>query len=352
MNSNFTSVRKLLEQYPVTASAPGRIDSGGTWDIKAMALPLLGIHPVTVNIALSLRTRILLDPYEDGRVKISSEGFSHEEDYRVEEMPFNTAFGLFFAAIAYFGMHGLSVHIRSEFPVKSSLGGSSTALVALIKALSKLNEMSGKRGMSREEILRVGYHLEDGISGGFCGIQDQAAAVYGGVNRWTWNYSLGNSFGEREPLFEHNTKDLSERLLVAFSGFSHVSARINRSWVTDFLSGDTRSGWIKANEAVEGLGKALKDNDWKRAVTQLREEMVIRREITPDALIPVTEKLIDQAEMADCGARFAGAGAGGSVWALGEPDKISGLRKIWNKDLEAVKDARILDCSVETSGVC
>ena len=351
MPPSLISVRKLLEDSRITASAPCRIDSGGTWDIKAMALPLSRIRPVTVNIALSLRTHILLGPYEDGRVKISSEGFSHEEDYSVEDMPFNTAFGLLFAAVAYFKMHGLSVHIRSGCPVKSALGGSSTALVALIKALSKLKEASGKRGMTSEEILRVGYHLEDGINGGHCGIQDQAAAVYGGVNYWSWDFSMGTSFGERKSLLEKNMQDLSERLLVAYSGSSHVSANINRSWVADFLSGDTRSGWIMANEAVKGFGEALENNDWKNAVNQLKAEMLIRREITPDALIPVTEKLIDMAEMNSCGARFAGAGGGGSLWALGEPDKISELRKIWDKYLEPVKDACILDCTVDTSGV-
>ncbi|MBW1764527.1 MAG: galactokinase, partial [Deltaproteobacteria bacterium] len=50
------SAREILEKKPVEAGAPCRIDSGGTWDIKAMALPLEGIEPVTVNMALSLRT--------------------------------------------------------------------------------------------------------------------------------------------------------------------------------------------------------------------------------------------------------------------------------------------------------
>ncbi|MBW2285838.1 MAG: galactokinase, partial [Deltaproteobacteria bacterium] len=45
------SIRKLLEKETISASAPSRVDSGGTWDIKGMALPLEGIGPVTVNIA-------------------------------------------------------------------------------------------------------------------------------------------------------------------------------------------------------------------------------------------------------------------------------------------------------------
>jgi D-glycero-alpha-D-manno-heptose-7-phosphate kinase len=65
--------------------------------------------------------------------------------------------------------------------------------------------------------------------------------------------------------------------------------------------------------------------------------MAVRREITPDALIPITEKLIGQAESIDCGARFAGAGAGGSVWALGEVDRIRDLRKTWETTLAPIR---------------
>jgi D-glycero-alpha-D-manno-heptose-7-phosphate kinase len=39
------------------------VDSGGTWDIRSMALPMQAIDPVTLNIALSLRTRVQLVPF-------------------------------------------------------------------------------------------------------------------------------------------------------------------------------------------------------------------------------------------------------------------------------------------------
>jgi len=47
--------------------------------------------------------------------------------------------------------------------------------------------------------------------------------------------------------------------------------------------------------------------------TKDREGPERARDITPDALIALTRKMIRQAEQARCGARFAGAGAGGSV---------------------------------------
>jgi len=346
------SIRKILEEHPVNASAPCRIDSGGTWDIKAMALPLELIEPVTINIALNLRTWVTLSPFKDGWVGVSSEGVSSGEQYPQENLPFNPPLGLFFAAISHFGFHGLQVNIRSDSPVKSALGGSSTALIALIKALSRVSFMLGKKRLSGRGILHLGYHLEDGISGGNCGIQDQAAAVYGGVNLWRWHYGERNSPFKRELLLDINgQKELSERILVAYSGKSHVSARINRSWIFDFLSGETRTGWIKANDIVNRLAKAIREGHWRNAAGLLKDEIAIRKEITPNALIPITEKLIQQAEDAECGARFAGAGAGGSIWALGEMNRIKVLREIWGKTLSPIKGAKILDCAVDPMGV-
>jgi D-glycero-alpha-D-manno-heptose-7-phosphate kinase len=346
------SLKKILERFPVEASAPCRIDSGGTWDIKALALPMAPVLPVTVNIALTLRTRVSLAPFTEGRVRISSRGFSHEEEYAADTFRFDTPFGLFFAALAHFACHGVEVHIKTASPVKAALGGSSTALIALIKALSKAAAHLGAPMLTRKQILHLGYHLEDAVSTGKCGIQDQAAAVYGGVNRWSWHYESTERLFHRQTLLDRTgRRELSERLLLAYSGTSHVSSRVNQAWIRDFLSGKTRAGWIKANDVVRKLGRRIKEKAWKEAANLIREEMAVRREITPDALIPITERLIRQAEDAGCGARFTGAGAGGSVWALGEKERIDDLRSLWGETLTLAKDAGLLSCEVDPKGV-
>jgi D-glycero-alpha-D-manno-heptose-7-phosphate kinase len=236
--------------------------------------------------------------------------------------------------------------------VKSALGGSSTALTALLRALSKLSAAAGGKKFSAREILHMGYLLEDAMSGGNCGIQDQAAAVYGGVNRWTWRYGERSSPFKREPLLDTNgQRELSRRILVAFSGKSHASLRINRNWIKDFLSGETRSGWVKVNEVVNALARAIKAKEWDKAARLLKKEMAIRRDITPDALIPIAEELVDRAEDAGCGARFAGAGGGGTVWALGEMDRIRDLRKIWEGILAPIRGGRILECAIDPMGM-
>ena len=345
---NLTS---LLEEKPIGASAPCRVDAGGTWDIKALALPLENIQPTTVNIGLTLRTSAVLKPFPEDTVKISSKGFSQSEISSAEQMRFDSPFGIFFAAISYFGFSGLEVEIASEAPVKSALGGSSTALVALIKALSKAGVKLGRKGRSKEQILYLAYHLEDGVSGGNCGIQDQAAAVYGGVNQWVWQYGNSSGMLRKTLLLDREGQDqLSKRILVAYSGKSHISATTNRKWVHDFLSGQTRSGWIKANEVVHRFADALKERDWNGAALLLREEVDLRREITPEALTPLTAQLLTEAEKLGCGARFAGAGAGGSVWALGEIDAVESLRKMWRTALQPMKGGSVLDCRIDGTG--
>jgi D-glycero-alpha-D-manno-heptose-7-phosphate kinase len=317
-----------------------------------MALPLERIHPVTVNFALNLRTAVTLLPFEDGMVSVASQGFAASEDHPVGRLPFDSPFGIFFAAVSYFGFHGVQVHIRSDSPVKSALGGSSTALVALVNALSKASSLLRGEELKTGEVLHLAYHLEDSVSKGRCGIQDQGAAAYGGVHLWNWHYGKRGSLLTRIPLAEKKElREFSDRLLVAFSGKSHVSARINRIWIEEFISGKTRSGWIKANEIVRSLADALMVKDWKGCARCLREEMAVRREITPDALIPITEQLIAAAETAGCGARFAGAGCGGAVWALGEKDGIQKLRESWRVQLKSIRGARVLECAIDPVGV-
>jgi D-glycero-alpha-D-manno-heptose-7-phosphate kinase len=346
------SVRKILENDPVEASAPCRIDAGGTWDIKAMALPFETFRPVTVNMALNLRTRVTLSAFEDRKIKIASQGFPKGEVFGVDGLPLDSPFGLFFAAVSHFGFQGLELRIRSESPVKSALGGSSTALVALIKALDKINTRLGRKERTPRDILHLAYLLEDAVAGGNCGIQDQGAATYGGANLWTWHFGNPvNPFDRRALLENEDLETLSKHVTVAYSGESHVSSTTNRKWLKEFLSGKTREGWLRVNEIVRNFARKIQDKEWSEAAYCLREEMALRREITPEALIPITETLIQQAEGAGCGARFAGAGAGGAVWAAGELEDIGKVRKAWDDTLAPIQGAGVLGCRIDQTGV-
>lgn len=346
-----TNAAALLRGGTIKASAPCRVDSGGTFDIRALSLPLEKLSPVTLNIAVDLRTTVVLSGFQEGFIKISSGGIEQEEVWPLEKAPLNSPLGTIAAAVSHFGFHGLEVRIEAEAPVQAALGGSSTALVALLKALSALREISGGTSMPPGAILHLAFQLEDSIAGGYCGAQDHAAAVYGGVNLWLWRFSEQGRLAQRIRLLDTRGENaLSERLLIANSGIKHISGQINRGWVRNFLSGTNRHLWLEANEAVGRLARALKAGRWKEAVNALRDEMSIRRRLTPDALLPVTNRLIAEAEAHDCGARFAGAGAGGCVWAIGGKRAVSRLREAWGAILSGLGGAGILDCKVASQG--
>jgi len=345
-------LRALLARRPIMGSAPCRVDSGGTWDIKALALPFEHIKPVTVNLALNMRTSVTLLPFEPGWVKVSSDSFDAQEAYLFGEIPFDSQFGLIFSVLSFFQLRGLEVRIRAVSPVKAGLGGSSAAAVAVIKACSIAKRLLNEKGIAKGDILHLAYHLEDAVNMGMCGLQDQGASVYGGVNKWTWGYSRKGRPYERESLLnEEGQRELSKRMLVAHSGGTHVSARINRSWIQEFLEGKTRSRWIEVNGIVNRLARHLKEREWEGGAKALRDEVAIRKEITPQAFTPIIGRLIQEAEGTGCGARFAGAGGGGAVWALGEIDAIHRLRQRWAHLLEGTREGRIMECAIDPVGV-
>jgi D-glycero-alpha-D-manno-heptose-7-phosphate kinase len=345
-------LRALLARRPITGSAPCRVDSGGTWDIKALALPFEHIKPVTVNLALNMRTCVTLLPFEPDWVKVSSDNFDAQEAYPFGEIPFDSQFGLIFSVLSFFQLRGLEVRVRSASPVKAGLGGSSAAAVAVIKACSIAKRLLNEKGIAKGDILHLAYHLEDAVNMGMCGLQDQGASVYGGVNKWTWGYSRKGRPYERESLLnEEGQRELSKRMLVVHSGGTHVSARINRSWIQEFLEGKTRSRWIEVNGIVNRLARHLKEREWEGGAKALRDEVAIRKEITPQALTSIIGRLIQEAEGTGCGARFAGAGGGGAVWALGEIDAIHRLRQRWAHILEGTGEGRIMECAIDPVGV-
>lgn len=352
MNPYGISIKELLEENPICSSAPCRVDSGGTWDIKALALPLEGLNPVTINIALDMRTYVSLLPFESGWIKVSSDRYYRPETYPFKEVPFDSPFGLFLAIASHFMMHGVEIAIRSSSPVKAGLGGSSTAAVAAVKAFSLARALLDEAEMDRRTILHLAYHLEDGVSGGGCGMQDQGCAVFGGINKWSWRYSQEGRAFHRETLVDRkHYRALSRRMLVAFSGKSHSSTRINKRWLQDFLHGTTRAGWIEANQIVGLIASHLREGRWEEAARSMHREAAVRRKITPEALTPITSRLIEESEQLGCGARFAGAGGGGSVWALGEIDAVERLRGAWEAILKSTNQGRILDCSIDPHGV-
>jgi D-glycero-alpha-D-manno-heptose-7-phosphate kinase len=350
-----TDIKKsILEADWVEASAPCRLDMGGTLDISTFQFPLRHFSPVTLNIAIDLRTTVKLLPYADGQVKVSSKGFESAV-FPYGKAPFSHPLGLMFAIAAYFNASGIHISIDSSSPPRSALGGSSAAAVALITAFLGIPDLAGKtRRISpddKQHIAKLAQALEQSVAGVPCGIQDQLAAVYGGVNAWYWTGSVQGSAHRKVMLDEKTYERLEKRLIVAYCGAPHESKDINGRWVEQFLAGRNRNQWLDVIDATQKFIAALFVADFRNAAMYLNRETAIRQRMTPDVLDDLGKRLVEAAVLDNCGARFAGAGGGGCLWALGKLADIGRLKAVWNQIIAQKETACLLDVKIDRKGV-
>ena len=344
-------LKKVLESSPVKASAACRIDCGGTLDIKTFYYPLHHLSPCTFNIALDLKTHVRVFPYSSGRIKVSSRGFESEV-HLSDNAPFGGPLGLIFAIATYFRVDGVHIEIVSESPPRSALGGSSTAAVALIGALSKALARDGIPRMGTKQIVLLAHAIEEAAAGIPCGLQDQLAAAYGGVHAWYWPGEPADSpFKTIEVLTKEDYATLENHLLLAYCGVPHESQDINSKWIDQFVRGCDRHLWSDIINCTNDFVRALSLKDWGAAVSAINKEVEIRRKMTPEVFDEIGVALFDKALEHGCGSRFTGSGGGGCLWALGEEENIRTLRPEWAQVLSGRKGAKLLDAKVDPIGL-
>jgi D-glycero-alpha-D-manno-heptose-7-phosphate kinase len=253
-----------------------------------------------------------------------------------------------FAVAAYFRVEGLHIDIVSESPPRSALGGSSTAAVALIGALS----MTLEDRVYQEKTVLLAHAIEEGVAGVPCGLQDQLAAAYGGIHAWYWpSQPTDPPYKGREVLKRKDYGEFENRLLLAYCGVPHQSSHINSKWVEEFTAGKDRGLWWEIVNSTKAFVKALRVKDWASAVEAMHKEVAARRKMTPEVFDEMGDRLVISAMSHDCGARFTGAGGGGCVWALGEPEDIERLRSDWADQLSHKEGATLLPTGVDPKGL-
>lgn len=341
-------LEKKLEQQAIQVSVPCRIDFGGTLDISTIYLPLLDKHPSSFNIALDLRTFVTLKPWKKRIVKISSKGFESAQ-FEYENAPFHHPMGLMFAVAKYFNAHGVHIHIESSSPPRSALGGSSSAAVAMAAALCQVQE----KKIDLSQIAWLVHYIEASVAGVPCGVQDQLAAAFGGVNQWMWKMGKISPEFEQRVIYEdeNDIEALNSNILIAYCGIPHVSKDINGQWISSFVNGQTRHVFGEICDLTQKFSSAIQHKDFEKAARLMNRETQLRCDMTPEVLDITGKKLFEKAVDFNCGARFTGAGGGGCLWAVGEKSDIRNLKAVWQDILESIEDAAILDAKIETKGI-
>jgi len=221
-----------------------------------------------------------------------------------------------------------------------------------VAALARWRGPSDARPLSRTRIALSAHAIESSLAGVPCGMQDQLAAAYGGSHAWYWRPAgSATPFAKRTVLKGKHLKGLESNLLVAYCGLTHESSRINRMWVEQFVAGLRRDVWCEIVRCTRKFVDALSGGDLEGAVGCMNREMALRRDLTPEVLDPTGERLVTTALQNRCGARIAGAGGGGCLWALGQAEDIHRLRTAWQAVLASQPDARLLATRIDTRGL-
>lgn len=342
-----TNLKDVLTSE-ISVSAPCRLDVSGTWDLKAYALLYEHLPPMTTNIALSLRTHVNLKPFDSGWIRITDHLGS--EEHKIDEMRFDGQFGLLFAIVSHFNVHGLEIELSYEAPPRSGLGGSGVLAVITIKAINEACKSIGMPKLKKNKVVELAHNIEDGLRYSYTGMQDQCAAVFGGINKWIWTYSSEPKFRQESLSVDYN--ELSKRLVVAYIGKSHDSSEVNSKQVEGFLNGQTRTPWFKINKIGDEFATALVESDWEKAGNLISEETRIRCELVPSRITPLGKRLQEIAQRNGAGFATSGAGNGGCVWTLCQtPEDKDKIESVWKDMLLEIETARVLDTKVDSKGL-
>jgi len=213
------------------------------------------------------------------------------------------------------------IEIRSAVPPGASTGTSSSVTVALLGALARWH--GGAPSPMR--LAMAAHCVETERLGLQCGVQDQLAAAFGGVNF----ISIDNfpaATVARLPLRPAVERQLDERLLLIFLGASHRSDDVHRLVIKELEGeGETSPRLDTLRRCATEARDALLSGDLRAFGAALSRNTEAQARLHPALVGQAAQRVIDAAAAHGAlGWKVNGAGGdGGSVTILrGEDDGL------------------------------
>lgn len=168
---------------------------------------------------------------------------------------------------------GLEIHHIADLPSQTGTGSSSSFIVGLLHALSKI-----KRGVpsSKKALATTAISIERELLEESGGIQDQIWASYGGLN--SIEIEPDGSFEVRPlPLSTDFEDRLLERLVLVYTGKTRKSFHIAKS------HDDKESSSVKSeiHKLAQSAYKEICDGDISQIGNLLNESWNLKKQISP-----------------------------------------------------------------------
>lgn len=303
-------MKKILVRVPMRADL-----AGGTLDL--WPIHLFQPRSCTVNVAISYHAECEVTRIDDDHaIEIALLDLDYHQRYEsFQELQNDPRAALVFQVLDHFRLSGIRVATRSDAPRGSGLGASSALSVALLRAISEIVDQP----LEPEELIPLVRDLETRLLGLPAGIQDYYPPVYGGLA--SLHLEPGRIVRQQLPT---PLVELTSSMVIHYSGVSHFSGTNNWEIFKRFLEGDeeTRDALSRIAETAGWMEDALVANDIPLAGQLLREEWRIRRELAEGVSTPEIDRIISIAgDSGAYGAKVCGAGGGGCVVILVDPDR-------------------------------
>ncbi len=317
-----------MEKFKVEAATRADL-AGGTLDLWPLYNLTGGAK--TINIALDLTQTVHFEvvsgPFRVELRTPSGEAFHFEKVPTLAEVrKLSRAVQFPVAVIAtYLNQKDdlpdriFRISIESKVPVGSGLGGSSSLCVALVRGLARLFNDFIDQGWQWKMLDWV-KDMEAGFLRTPTGTQDYLAALFGGLN--CFSFQTGGI--ERQPYSDAVFDQVSDRMLILFSGEQHHSGLSN--WELFKGAFENNENILRGMHEVAKIAGELDAElrvgnlNWKYIGHCLSEEWRVRRTLFKVETKRLEEILAYLNQRKVYGAKVCGAAAGGSILALVPPD--------------------------------
>ena len=324
----------------IESSSPTRIDlAGGTLDI--WPLYLFHQRAQTLNAAVSLRAYCSIRPRNDRRIGIVSDdtGMRVEADHW-SELRENHDLKLLGHLLHFFQAEGLEVRTRSDSPVGAGIAGSSALNIAVCGALAAWCD----HPLTDDLLMQVAQNVEAQVINVPTGVQDFRPALYGGISA----VELGVDLIRRVAL-PVDPADLQSRLVLAYTNASRNSGINNWEMTKRHIDGDleVRARFARIRDIAGEMRASLEQRDWAAVGRHVADEWENRKGLAPGVTTPEIDAMLAAAARAGAaGGKVCGAGGGGCLFCIGEPEAVPAIRQAL-----ADSGARLLDFRIESEGL-
>ena len=240
----------------------------------------------------------------------------------------------------YFQAEGLEVHTRSESPVGAGIAGSSALNIAVCGALVA---WSGEP-RTDADIMQIAMNVEAQAIDVPTGVQDYRPALYGGISAVELRVD-----GVRRVELPVSALELERRLVLAYTGATRNSGINNWEVTKRHIDGDrnVQRRFERIRDIAGAMREALERGAWSEVGRHVADEWENRKGLAPGVTTPEIDAILAAARDAGAfGGKVCGAGGGGCLFCLGEPERIPAIRAAI-----AAAGGRLLDFHIEPDGL-